>query len=144
MLVCRVGLDPEESGCLILVDLDNMEASASAFVLLGLIQKKVIAGVQGSVPHVLMKLGNCFTGSTQVQELLTSFDLCLSWKYLISCFECADTNTKREFPLFSSGAAQRKGNKVPPTVQSVLLICSDLVREVSAVGSGLCANCDQL
>lgn len=33
-----------------------MEAASTAFVLLGLIRKKVVAGVQGSIPHVLMKL----------------------------------------------------------------------------------------
>lgn len=41
---------------MILVDLDNMEAASTAFVLLRLIRKKVIAGIQGSIPHVLMKL----------------------------------------------------------------------------------------
>ncbi|CAE7337311.1 RPS6 [Symbiodinium natans] len=38
----------------ILVDLDNMEAAATAFVLLGLVRKKVMAS-GGAVPHVLMK-----------------------------------------------------------------------------------------
>lgn len=58
----------EESGCLILVDLDNMEAASTAFVLLGLIRKKVMAGVQGSVPHVLMKLSKEFEEEEREQE----------------------------------------------------------------------------
>ena len=51
--------DWQESGCLILVDLDNMEAASTAFVLLGLIQKKVMAGINASVPQVLQSLA-CF------------------------------------------------------------------------------------
>ena len=51
----RGSASSEDAGCVIAADLDNMEAAATAFVLLGLIRKKVMTGVAGSVPTVLMK-----------------------------------------------------------------------------------------
>ncbi len=122
----------QESGCLILVDLDNMEAASTAFVLLGLIRKKVMAGVQGSIPHVLMKLSytnwvwwrwspmgsnfkshTCAGWADHAQSAFDIFLMCsmLSalWLFLLSLF---------------SISSPRKENKVPNNVRSVLLICS--------------------
>ncbi|CAJ1362423.1 unnamed protein product, partial [Effrenium voratum] len=60
--------------CLILADLDNMEAAATAYVLLGLIVQKLMGGQKNNMPAVLQK--DKAVPSTAVSALVICSDGC--------------------------------------------------------------------